>query len=252
MFGPGDAITVAADASPAESRTPELDVLVLGGTPIREPVAWYGPFVMNTRAELLQAFDDFQKGRMGQIPASYAGPRHPQIPQLTHRSAPAQAADLSRTDSSLVGWGMTHALLAFQRLHRKQPSEERTKWPKSSNIDITASTLPVLPLTTGVVLPQMVVTIALETDEAKAAVAAADEAAPDCCSSPDPRRPLRPRRRRSPASRSSGTLPGGTPALVVRAEQPGPRSAPASSAPPTALWLQAEPVDERDAHRAGP
>ena len=70
VFGPGDVITVGADASPAESRTPELDVVVLGGTPIREPVAWQGPFVMNTRSELLAAFDDFQKGRMGQIPAS--------------------------------------------------------------------------------------------------------------------------------------------------------------------------------------
>jgi redox-sensitive bicupin YhaK (pirin superfamily) len=69
VYGAGEVITVAADADPAESRTPELDVVVLGGTPIREPVAQYGPFVMNTRAELQQAFDDFQAGRMGQIPA---------------------------------------------------------------------------------------------------------------------------------------------------------------------------------------
>ncbi len=53
--------------------TPELDVLVLGGAPIGEPVAWYGPFVMNTDAEISQAFEDYRHGRMGEIPADDAG-----------------------------------------------------------------------------------------------------------------------------------------------------------------------------------
>ena len=68
VFGPGDTLTVDADAA-QESRSPNLDVLVLGGRPIREPVAWMGPFVMNTREEVVQAFSDYQSGRLGSIPA---------------------------------------------------------------------------------------------------------------------------------------------------------------------------------------
>ena len=73
VLGRGDFVTLAAGTR-QESRSPELDVLVLGGRPIREPVAWAGPFVMNTKAEVLQAYEDFQKGRMGQIPAVHGAP----------------------------------------------------------------------------------------------------------------------------------------------------------------------------------
>ncbi len=68
VFGRGDAITVTA-LPVQESRSPNLDVLILGGRPIGEPVAWMGPFVMNTREEIMQAVADYQAGRLGTIPA---------------------------------------------------------------------------------------------------------------------------------------------------------------------------------------
>ena len=73
VFGPGNALSIAAGAV-QESRAPNLDVLILGGRPIREPVAWYGPFVMNTREEIMQAVADYQAGRLGTIPAIHHAP----------------------------------------------------------------------------------------------------------------------------------------------------------------------------------
>ncbi|QBR93878.1 pirin family protein [Nocardioides euryhalodurans] len=67
LFGGGDYVTLQADEH-QDTRSPRLDVIVLGGRPIREPLAWAGPFVMNTKAEVMQAYEDFQRGSFGHIP----------------------------------------------------------------------------------------------------------------------------------------------------------------------------------------
>ena len=71
VFGDGDTITLTA-AARQDGRVTALDVLLLGGQPIREPIAAHGPFVMNSRAELVQAFEDYQAGRLDSIPVAHA------------------------------------------------------------------------------------------------------------------------------------------------------------------------------------
>ncbi len=70
VFGSGDALALRADER-QQSRSPGLEVLLLGGIPIGEPIVHYGPFVMNTREEILQAVEDYRAGRLGTIPAKY-------------------------------------------------------------------------------------------------------------------------------------------------------------------------------------
>ncbi len=67
LFSTGDYIEISASTI-QESRSNNLEILLLGGAPIREPIAWHGPFVMNSRQEIIQTFEDYQKGRLGIIP----------------------------------------------------------------------------------------------------------------------------------------------------------------------------------------
>jgi quercetin 2,3-dioxygenase len=72
VHGAGDTLVISADRHQDARYAAGLDVYVLGGQPIREPVFAYGPFVMNTRQEVVQAFEDYQAGRLGVIPAQHA------------------------------------------------------------------------------------------------------------------------------------------------------------------------------------
>ena len=87
VFGAG---RLAQPSGPPNDRTPRsrhLEVLVLGGEPIGEHVEHYGPFVMNTRAEIGQAVEDFQAGRLGQIPPNALMPHVPDpAPVRTERT----------------------------------------------------------------------------------------------------------------------------------------------------------------------
>jgi redox-sensitive bicupin YhaK (pirin superfamily) len=77
VFGPGDFVSLTAAADQDSRAAAGLEVLLLGGLPIKEPVVHYGPFVMNTREEIVQALEDYQAGRLGQIPVDSLPHRHP-------------------------------------------------------------------------------------------------------------------------------------------------------------------------------
>ena len=86
VFGPGDWMSLRA-ADQQDSRSENLEVLLLGGEPIGEHVEHYGPFVMNTREEIGQAVEDFEAGRLGRIPPNALMPHVPDpAPVRTERS----------------------------------------------------------------------------------------------------------------------------------------------------------------------
>jgi redox-sensitive bicupin YhaK (pirin superfamily) len=64
LFAPdGDEVRIE---NPADAKT-TLEVLLIAGLPLNEPIARYGPFVMNTREEIYQAIEDYRQGKMGLI-----------------------------------------------------------------------------------------------------------------------------------------------------------------------------------------
>ena len=67
VMSEGDVVRLRANDA-QDSRHENLEVFLIGGLPLREQVFMYGPFVMNTKEEVIQAMEDYQKGRFGQIP----------------------------------------------------------------------------------------------------------------------------------------------------------------------------------------
>jgi len=66
--GAGDCVIFGTGAGDvALEATSKTEILLIGGEPLKQPVARYGPFVMNTKAEIAEAFEDFEAGRMGSI-----------------------------------------------------------------------------------------------------------------------------------------------------------------------------------------
>ena len=69
----GDTLRITANGQ-QESRSPNFELFIIGGEPLREPVVSYGPFVMSTKEEIVEAFEDFQSGKLGVIPANAIQP----------------------------------------------------------------------------------------------------------------------------------------------------------------------------------
>ncbi len=75
---PGDLVVLDREGGPvvlaADAGGDPAELLLAAGEPIGEPVVRYGPFVMNTREEIVEAIEDYRAGRMGEIAAEHEGP----------------------------------------------------------------------------------------------------------------------------------------------------------------------------------
>jgi hypothetical protein len=108
VLGEGDLITITA--------TDGLDVIVLGGVPIREPVVWGGPFVLNSLEEVHKAFDDYEAGRFGLIPEDEAQP--------SGATAPKPRAPLAAVASRLTQTPWTERKELLRRVLADRPADQ--------------------------------------------------------------------------------------------------------------------------------
>jgi quercetin 2,3-dioxygenase len=109
LLGEGEVVRLACDGGAAG----EAQLLLLAGVPLREPVAWYGPFVMNTADEIRQAIVDYQEGRLGQIrhwvrPYESAAPIDAPLPAEAPLWAPPSAGEAPRTSAVHVAEAHAH------------------------------------------------------------------------------------------------------------------------------------------------
>ena len=95
------AIRVHADqATPIQAPDGAVEILLLQGRPIGEPVAQHGPFVMNTRAELEQAFQDYRRTQFGGWPFPEGAPVHPRTRGRFARHADGRVEEAESATSS--------------------------------------------------------------------------------------------------------------------------------------------------------